>query len=327
MEATGWNNTSAQPHILVVGGGSAGQRHVRNLLSLGAQVDLVEPYRALLQVPGRKVYTNLYEALQGEPYLGAVVAVPTHLHAECARGLLERGVKTLIEKPLAHTVAAAETWLKPYAANIRVGYSMRYHPAIVAIREHLPEIGRVLYAHAEVGQHLPQWHPGEDYRLWYMSRKEQGGGAILDLSHELDYLQWLLAPISKADAFVGHIDPTLEITSDDLADIRGMLGESTRFSCHMDLIDRAYNRRVRILGEDGSIDWDHYSAMVRVGPDEYTYNTDRNAQFLAEAKAFLAWCTGWDGGSLCTYAEAFHTLDVVESLASGGLWLVPAEMR
>ncbi len=327
MEATGWNNTGAKPHILVVGGGSAGQRHVRNLLALGAEVDLVEPRRAVLDTPVPKVYTNLYEALQGERYLGAIVAVPTHLHAECARAVLERGVKTLIEKPLAHTVAAAETWLKPYAAQIRVGYSMRYHPAVAAIREHLPEIGRVLYAHAEVGQDLRQWHPGEDYRLWYMSRKEQGGGAILDLSHELDYLQHLTAPISQADAFVGHIDPTLEITSDDVADVRGVLGESIRFTAHMDLIDRGYNRRVRILGENGSIDWDHYSAMVRAGPDEHTYNTGRNAQFLTEAQAFLAWCAGWDGGRLCTYAEAFHTLAMVESLTSCGLWLAPVEMR
>ena len=324
-------STMNQPRILVVGGGSIGQRHVKNLLSVGASVGVVEPD------PGRigqlwalgklsynitgPIHTSVELALgfashHGDYFSGAIVAVPTHLHAECALPLLKLGLPVLIEKPLAHTVESAEL-LRHYAKQIRVGYTMRFHPAIQAIKEHLPEIGRVIYAHAEVGQHLPQWHPTEDYREWYMAKKEQGGGAILELSHERDYLQWLGAPGRQADAFVDHVDETLQISSDDLADIRGWMGD-TRFTCHMDLIDRSYNRRVRILGEKGTLDWDHDRGTVRImGPGKnrtVEIPTDRNIQFLQEERWFLNWCAGGDSGDLESFDGAFHTLNVVESL-------------
>jgi len=314
-----------QPHVLVVGGGSAGQRHIKNLVSLGATGALVEPDES--RHPPQKdsqafiwSYKSLEAAIEAHKYSGAIVAVSTHLHAECALPLLRLGLPVLIEKPLAHTTAAAEL-LRPYADQIRVGYSMRFQPAIQAIKAHLPEIGRILYAHAEVGQYLPQWHPGEDYRQWYMAKREQGGGAILDLSHELDYLQWLIAPVSQANAFVGHVDETLEITSDDLADIDGWLGPDIRFTCHMDLIDRHYNRRVRILGEKGTIDWDHNRGTVQVSGSAVTYGQDRNLQFVHEIGAFLEWMAGPEFNipeRMATYEEAFHTLRVAETLRDQG---------
>lgn len=321
-----------QPHILVVGGGSIGQRHIKNLLELGAFVSLLEPDASrwpksespTIGIVG--AHANIHLALHENRYTGAIVAVPTHLHAECALPLLRLGLPVLIEKPLAHTVEVAEL-LRPYAEQIRVGYSMRFHPAIQAIKEDLPEIGRVIYAHAEVGQYLPQWHPTEDYRQWYMAKREQGGGAILDLSHELDYLQWLVGPVSQADAFMGHIDNTLEITSDDVADIHGLLDDDkvsslpVRFSCHMDLIDRSYNRRVRILGEQGTLDWDHNRGTVQVNGSAVTYGQDRNLQFVHEAGAFLKWLAGPEfnvPGRMATFEEAFHTLAVVEVLAQSG---------
>ena len=325
-----------QPHILVVGGGSIGQRHIKNLMSQGVAVGVVERD----QDRWMKLFTEISSEMAVTRYIddalnrflhydGAIIAVPTHLHAECALPLLKLGIPVLIEKPLAHTVAAAKL-LRPYASQIRVGYSMRFHPAIQAIKEHLPEIGRIIYAHAEVGQYLPQWHPTEDYRKWYMSKKEQGGGAILDLSHELDYLQWLVGSVHKAAAFVGHVDKTLEITSDDLADIRGTLDPSSgenngspvvRFSCHMDLIDRSYNRRVRILGEKGTIQWVHGEKLEiwSKGKYEEMYgDLDLNIQFVSEAQAFLAWCAGESNGEMATFDEGFHTLEVVEDLRQYG---------
>lgn len=312
-----------QPHILVVGGGSIGQRHIKNLLSLGAAVSLVEPVKDLLPVEGMTAGHRNIEAALGmdshdfDSYIGAIVAVPTHLHAECALPLLRLGLPVLIEKPLAHTVESAEL-LRPYANQIRVGYSMRNSPPIECIKQHLYEIGKVLHFQATVGQDLRQWHPNESYTSWYMSFRKQGGGAALDLSHELDYAQYLVAPVNEAVAFVGHVDKTLEITSDDLFNAMGWLGQATRFTVHTDLIDREYNRKVRILGERGTIDWDHVRGTVRVNGSEITYDADRNIQFMREAELFLDWSRGGAGGNLATFQNAFYTLEVVEALVLTG---------
>lgn len=315
-----------QPHILVVGGGSIGQRHIKNLVAPGMKVSLVEPDRGrheqLKPLGLTAWWTSIDNALAVSQYTGAIIATPTHLHAEVALPLLQVGLKVLIEKPLAHTVAAARL-LEPYQDLLRVGYTMRWHPAIETVKARLPQIGRVIHASASVGQYLPQWHPTEDYRQWYMAHHEQGGGAILDLSHELDYLQYLLGPVAFADAVVEHVDLTLEIDSDDLADIRGVLGEGVRFTCHMDLIDRVYHRGLRILGERGTIDWDHARNSVVVNwldgsdwrTEDLSLNPNRNYQFMMEEDHFLRWCAG-EGESdvLATYEHALGTLQLVESL-------------
>jgi hypothetical protein len=317
-----------QQHILVVGGGSAGQRHSKILLDAGAEVTVVEADRskndALLGLGIHGVINNL--AYAPSHITGAIVAVPTYLHAQCALPLLEAGLPVLIEKPLAHTVADAER-LRPYAAQIRVGYSMRFHPAIQLIREHLPEIGRVIFAHAEVGQYLPQWHPDENYRNWYMAHAAQGGGALLELSHELDYLQWLIAPIVFTKGNAVHTDHTLQIDSDDLAMLSGtMLPHDyvhiARFTCRMDLIDRRYNRRVRILGEKDTICWDNDRRVVQAGSLFIPYPVERLIQFQREASEFLAFAAGQPAPTLCTYDDAFRTLAVCEGIRTKGMYTV-----
>ncbi len=54
------------------------------------------------------------------------------------------------------------------------------------------KIGRVLWLNVESGQYLPDWRPWQNYRESYSARQELGGGIILDGSHELDYICWLL---------------------------------------------------------------------------------------------------------------------------------------
>ena len=72
----------------------------------------------------------------------AVVAVPTEAHAEVAQGLLERGIHTLVEKPLTRTVAEADALIATAARAgmvLAVGHSERFNPAVVAARPHVTD--------------------------------------------------------------------------------------------------------------------------------------------------------------------------------------------
>ena len=55
----------------------------------------------------------------------------------------------------------------------------------------------------EVGQYLPDWRPGTDYKSGVSAQKDLGGGALLELSHELDYLQWFFGNFThRCQSFV-----------------------------------------------------------------------------------------------------------------------------
>ncbi|GGA71498.1 dehydrogenase [Pseudoclavibacter endophyticus] len=78
----------------------------------------------------------------------AVVAVPTRFHEEVALKLAAAGVHTLIEKPIAHTVAAGRRIVDAFAAAGlvgAVGHVERFNPALQQLRRRLEagELGEV----------------------------------------------------------------------------------------------------------------------------------------------------------------------------------------
>jgi len=317
-------------HILVVGAGSIGQRHIKNLWDLDVRTVVVDPRQPF----DEPCFDTIEEALEQHNPDAAIVAVPTHLHMEVAHKLAHHNMPLFIEKPVSHEIKGAVQ-----LCNIQgrfnqwavVGYSMRFHPAIQIIKDLLPQIGTPLYARAEVGQYLPDWHPEEDYRNWYMAHEDQGGGALLDLSHEIDYMRWLFGGVWES-TIQGTVSrhSNLEIDSDDLVEFQCYMSNKEPYdvlcSIHMDLLDRSYNRRLRIVGSEGTISWDAPSpnttgdsAVWLYTPDTllnaHLYNADRNIQFKEEMRAFVdSVQSGEVHPTLATLEDGIEVLKVVLEL-------------
>ena len=93
-------------HILVIGAGSAGQRHARNLRSLGCRISACDPREDRLseiamEDPRAGKYTALPQALSAAEYDGFVIASPPLYHVSQALQVLACQRKwVLCEKPL-----------------------------------------------------------------------------------------------------------------------------------------------------------------------------------------------------------------------------------
>ena len=317
-------------HVVVIGAGSIGKRHLANLDKLEVEnLSVVDPQferrrEAKDAVKRANTTAILAMAIKGRKADAVIIAVPTHLHVPVAMEAAQLGVPLFIEKPVGHLkddVLHLETLLRNMNNWAVVGYSLRFHQALGIIRGMLEQhtIGKILSVRAEVGQYLPDWHPAEDYRKWYMAKEAQGGGAILDLSHEIDYLRWLFGDIASVSGFVGRVSD-LDIDTDDLAELVCWFKSGVIGSIHMDLIQRAYHRGCRIVGSEGTITWDYNEAAVKcyTAKDKQwrsqNYTNDRNVQFMDEMRAFLSKVRGETISGverLCSFAEARATLDVV----------------
>jgi len=170
---------------LVIGHGSIGQRHVRILRALGCDVAIISRRELGFQ----SCYTDLLRALEEHRPEYVVVANPTSRHLETITALASAGFagKVLVEKPL---FGRSRTFIETPFSQFAVAYNLRFHPVVQRLRELL--LGEVIIsAQAYVGQYLPDWRPASDYRQSYSASAAQGGGALRDLSHELDYLAWI----------------------------------------------------------------------------------------------------------------------------------------
>lgn len=256
---------------LVLGLGSIGMRHARNLRTLGVTsivgMDPTPDRRARFEGEGLgAAVADLEAGLAAAPGL-AVVASPNVFHMPQAVACARAGVPMLIEKPLASArdgVAELEAAVLDRGLFVHVGSNWKFHPAFTAMKRVVDDgtIGRIVGAQVLAGQWLPDWHPWEDFRRGYSARRDLGGGVVFD-SHELDYLTWLLGP---AEAVAGFASRTgaLEIETEDVA------GACLRFpggavaTLQLDYLQRDPRRRYHLTGVEGTAEWDLQSGAVRI---------------------------------------------------------------
>ena len=285
--------------ILVLGAGSIGARHARNLISAGARVDVMDALfdRAETLEPARARPLDL-AALDG--YDGIVVATPTSLHAEHGAAALATGARVLIEKPLAVEPQDAAELSRIGSDRLCVAYNLRFHQPLQQAMSliHDGSIGRLTALRLWFGSWLPDWRPNVDYRESYSARRSLGGGVLLDAIHELDLLLWAL-PEARFDV-VGSVVARLGSLDIDVEDTAKALLRSNdgaiAIEISLDYLARRYRRGIEATGENATVrlDWarqaleledaTHCESRVADTPVELSYEQQDGA--------FLAWVAG-----------------------------------
>ncbi len=269
--------------FLVVGCGTIGKRHMRNLNALNAGELIAyrtgkEGSAEIEKEFGAKIFYDYNKALKEKPD-AVLITNPTSLHVPAALKAAKSGAHLFIEKPISHNMKDVDKLIgivREKKLVTLIGYDLRFSPSIKKIKELLEKnaIGKLISARIQVGGFMPRWRQGKDYRKIYSSRKELGGGVILDLSHEIDYARWFFGDVKEVFCYAEKLS-NLEINVEDTAEMllkfkSGVLGE-----VHMDYIQKVTNRAAHIIGEDGLILWDTYQKKVRL----YKENEQKWADF------------------------------------------------
>jgi predicted dehydrogenase len=297
--------------FLVIGAGSIGKRHTRNLLAIGvlpSQIGIVEVRKDRIEEVKKtlniaEVYASIEEALDKQSFDAAIVCAPTSLHIPIGTQLASRGIHILMEKPLAHNLEGIEEFQQAVEKNnvvVEMAYIFRYAPAVQKLKELLEAkaVGKVLSVRGEFSEYLPDWHPWEDYRSFYMARKSQGGGSILDQSHIMDLVHYLLGGFESVFAVNTRLSD-LEIEADDFAEMIVTLKNGVVASIHTDIFGRDHKKHLEMKGETGNLYWDHYANEVR-HYDALTkcvhvykkFPADFNLNYIVELSRFIACCKG-----------------------------------
>jgi predicted dehydrogenase len=305
---------------LVVGCGSIGQRHLRNLRTLGVArilaVDTVSDSRERAAQLGANAYDNLAAALADSPD-AAIVSTPPDTHLAAARASLESSSRLLIEKPIAVSLEGVDAILDLATRREKVlcvGYNLRFHSGLRKVKALLQSgvIGRLLTLHAEFGQYLPDWRPGRDYRALYNARASAGGGIVLDASHEIDYARWLAGEIVSVFAVTEKVSD-LELDAEDVALLTLRFASGAVGQIHLDCVARGYSRGCRLVGTEGTLEWDFKTGVRLVsaaGTEEhFAIVPDTNEMYLEELQHFLA-CGSGGESPLATGADARRVLEI-----------------
>ena len=310
---------------LVIGGGSIGKRHLRNLKALGVEelalVELdAERRSAVANEVSADPFENLGQGLGWSPDF-VVLATPTHLHLEQALTVARAGFPLFVEKPLSHTpagLAELSDLVKRKNLPTMVGCNLRFHSGPARVKELLEQgsVGRVLFARIQTGSYLPGWRPGTDYRENYAARAETGGGCILDCIHEIDLVRWYLGEVDEVFCMSGHLS-SLEIETEDVAALVCRHQGGVISEIHLDYVQRTYERGCQIAGELGTIFWELNKEVRWFDAGRQCWNNfsepadyDLNHMYRDEMKHFLE-CVQNGSRSILPIEEAVHVMQIV----------------
>lgn len=296
--------------FLVIGCGSIGEKHIRNLKTPLAR-DVIacdvreERLRLIEKRYSIETYDDIEKALD-QQVSAVLICTPTSTHLPIALAAANRGLHLFIEKPLSHTLDGIDQLIRIVQEKKLValaGCNTRFFASMKFVKKLVDNgsIGRVLLAKASCGFYLPYWHPREDYRKSYTANKSLGGGIILDDIHEIDYLRWLLGEVSEVFCFSGKIS-NLEMDTEDFASILLKFEGGTMAEVHLDCLQHTYRRSCDLIGEKGIIIWDYIKESVRLFTEKEKkwqvfskdLRTGKNAMFIAEMKHFIDCIEGKD---------------------------------
>jgi predicted dehydrogenase len=316
--------------VLIAGLGSIGKRHLFLARELLPDADIrVLRHQATSQVPeySNGCFSSISEAITFAPQI-AVLANPAPFHIATARALANTGVHLLIEKPLSNSTKGIEQLIETCHKQrivLLTGYNLRYLPSLQRFRDLLGErvVGKVLSFRCEIGQYLPSWRPDSDYRHGVSARHDLGGGALFELSHELDYLRWIFGEVEWVKATLSR-QSGLEIDVEDSAHLTlGFVpvadGHRLIGTVNIDFIRHDTTRLCTVIGESGSLRWngltgvvEHFKAGAKKWHELFQHQQQPDDSYVGEWRHFLQ-CVNAKATPLVSGHDGLKVLQIIDA--------------
>lgn len=288
--------------ILIVGVGSIGLRHFRNLLSLGYwNIAVCDKDKNKLKVAskllrGVGLYTDVVQALGRERPSIVFICTPTHLHVPLARLALQYNADLFIEKPLSHSLKGIDGLIRQVGNRRRivmVACNWRFRRAwqklLSVIRTH--RYGKTIFARVALGYYLPSARPHTNYKKIYVAKK-RGGGVILDSGcHVADYLVELFGKIRQGAVLAGRLH-SLKIQSEEAAHLLFEHQNGVTSAVTLDYLSPKPRHLVEVMTESGLLTLDMRKDFLTLedGTEKKTIYRGRgtiNQLFVDEIEHFL----------------------------------------
>jgi predicted dehydrogenase len=316
--------------ILIVGYGSIGKRHLRIAREYFPDADIRVLRHKIINTPPKHsngTFTNISEAVSFNPQI-AVIANPATFHIQMAQALAEAGANLLIEKPISSTLSGVKHLIKTVEEKsliLLVGYNLRFLRSLQFFKEQLDKsiVGKVLSVRCEMGNYLPSWRPESNYRDGVSASKELGGGALLELSHELDFLRWIFGDVEWVKSTLSQ-QSSLDIDVEDTVHLTlGFTSKTKGYqligSVNLDFIRHDVTRTCTVIGEKGSLQWNGitdqvllYKACASEWTELATFISNRDDSYISEWGNFED-CLLKNGSPVVTGTDGLKVLQIIEA--------------
>lgn len=308
-----------KPIILIIGFGSIGQRHFRNinkifknnvnfiLLRKNLKTPILTKNNKIKKIQkisskNFKIINKLQDVeLNPKKIHSAFICNPSSMHVDFAIKLLKKNINVFVEKPISNNlknIKILSQLTKKSPAVTMVGYQMRFNPIINFLKKDkiiYNKIGNINFVQINHGENVKNFHIWENYEDSYTSRKKLGGGVTLSQIHELDYIKFLFRnyKIIKSKSIIDKVS-NFKIDVDDTSSHLFLFKKNNKkIICNLNLnfFENPKNRTIKYIGDKGKLLADLNKNLIKI----YTknkilkkkFNFKRNDLFIDELKYFF----------------------------------------
>lgn len=317
------------PIFLIIGHGSIGKRHFSNIKALYPDSLVIILHSnakfALIEDKNTIQLTDLTKALSHSPTV-AFICTPASVHLQHAKKLVEEGIPLLIEKPVASSFEEAKNFqhfLKSYPqAKILIAYNFRFSSTARLLKDYIQKdfFGKIYSCHIEMGYYLPYWRPQTPYQESVSSKKNLGGGVLLELSHAIDLMYWFFDTPQSVQAQVRKISD-LDMDVNDFVHAtfenfpnRGHLLTTLQ----IDMLQKSASRFIKLNTDHGVVLWDIVKNTLEI-KDKYQIKSlsevseDWNHMYVEELNHFIRLSKGEDR-SLVSFKDGLNVMKIIEAI-------------
>ncbi|MDC0198421.1 Gfo/Idh/MocA family oxidoreductase [Candidatus Thioglobus sp.] len=311
--------------LAIIGLGSIGRRHLRIISEMRPDIEIVVVRSGNGSSTNEekfavKTLSSVNEAIDFGVE-AAIISSPATVHLQQSLDFANEGVHLLIEKPLSHSLEGVQELLKVEKdKNIvaMVGYVLRYDIGANKFKEWLIDkrIGKILHARIECGSYLPDWRQGQDYRKTVSAINELGGGALLELSHEIDYLHWFFGDPLEAQAQLNNTG-ILDIDVEDQVDMLVRSEKNFPISVQIDFNRLHAKRECTVITSTGELKWNAIEKKVIWRPlnaekIDFAYNSERDDLYKKQLNFFFQ-CIESGAKSPASINDGIKTLKLIDA--------------
>ena len=240
--------------VLIVGSGDIAKKHRKSLRLISNKIKIKNissrQFQTFLNANHKKLYFNFI-----------IVCSPSsehHRHINLIENNFKK-IKVLIEKPLFNKFIKIK---KKLNNHYFVGYNFRFHPIIQFLKKYLKK-KKIFSINAICTSYLPNWRKRKDYKKSVSAQKKFGGGVLLELSHEIDYLDWILKNFKILNSYNKKIS-NLKINVDDVLNLTAEKSKKTFLNLNINFFSMSKRRKILIDGKNFSIDADLVKNEIKI---------------------------------------------------------------
>lgn len=236
--------------ILFFGMGSIGRRHAMLISKLYPEHELFafRTYKGQLKDPIdiNEIY-NWKQVDNIKPDT-AFITNPTYLHINTALKCAKRNMNIFIEKPIDCSDEKMNDLLKEVEKRnliTYVAYVLRFHPIIDYLKNNL-DLKKISRVEVRCRSNFPDWRINQDHLKLYSAFEAKGGGVLLELSHEIDYINYLF---EKIEGISGQTFKKYNVTvdTDDYANLNIRTSTVKRINLILDIGSLTTERYLKIF--------------------------------------------------------------------------------